>query len=95
MNPLEDPPTRASLAMALLALVLVAMLLVGLAMWGARWARRWGGDLRKPLPERPRLRPEHTPPVRFAPTGADAPGRDAADTTVETSSGKTSPGAPS
>ncbi len=35
-----DPPRRAAVIMALLALVLTGMLLVAIAMLGANWARR-------------------------------------------------------
>jgi hypothetical protein len=91
MNPLEDPPTRATLAMALLALLLVAAAIVGLAMWGGRWVRRSSQDLRRPLPDRPRLRPENTPPQRFA-IDPNATARPGADDTVVDRPGETSPG---
>ncbi|MEN0109976.1 MAG: hypothetical protein AAF805_04570 [Planctomycetota bacterium] len=51
--PLLDPPTRAVLAMALLAFVLLGLGLMAGAMLGGRWVRRLGGDrLREPLPLR-------------------------------------------
>lgn len=62
-SPLLDPPTRAVLAMSLLAFVLLGLGLMAGVLLGGRWARRYGGDdLRTPLPlRRDESEPERTP----------------------------------
>jgi hypothetical protein len=91
MNPLADPPTRATLALALLGFVLLLVTLVALVMWGARWVRRTGGDLRKPLAERPRLRPSE-PAMLQPPIDPARTDRPSADDTVVARPGETTPG---
>lgn len=63
-SPLLDPPTRAVLAMALLAFVILGMGLIVGVLLGGRWFRRWGGDsLREPLPLRRAKQEEKETPL--------------------------------